>query len=189
MGARDRSAGQDEEAVKKLCLHTLKNRAKSAIFPVCRHHPPLSCATITRWPSFRPTRAETVVELGSRLYLFLLVFVAGVCSLGLELVTSSLLAPYFGTSRLMWANIIGVTLMALSVGYVWGGRLADRRPELTMLCTIIAGAEALVACIPTLSRPVLLWSLQRLAPRSDLVFLGSLLGVLALFSVPTLLLG
>ena len=60
-----------------------------------------------------------------RLYLLLLVFIAGACSLGLELVTSSLLGPYFGTSRLVWANIIGVTLIALSAGYVWGGRLTD----------------------------------------------------------------
>jgi len=47
--------------------------------------------------------------LRSRLYLLLLVFVAGACSLGLELVTSSLLVPYFGTSRLVWANVITQT--------------------------------------------------------------------------------
>lgn len=127
--------------------------------------------------------------MGSRPYLRLLVFVAGVCSLGLELATSSLLAPYFGTSRLVWANVIGLTLIYLAAGYVLGGRLADRKPELRVLCATMAAAGLFVAIIPVVSRPILGWSLVRFTTRGGGVLFSSLFGVLALFSVPVILLG
>ena len=39
------------------------------------------------------------------------------------------MAPFFGSSTVIWANTIAVVLLALSVGYWLGGRLADRRPR------------------------------------------------------------
>ncbi len=119
----------------------------------------------------------------------LLVFGAGICTLGIELTASRLLAPYFGTSQLIWANVIGLTLLYLTAGYTLGGRIADRRPQLGLLCTLIAVAGGFAALIPLLSQPILHWSLSAFSSYSVGVFLGSLLGVLALFSVPVTLLG
>src|SRR3954466_14805966 len=51
----------------------------------------------------------------------LLVFVTGTSSLGSEIAAARLLAPYFGDSTIIWANTIGVVLVALSVGYWIGG--------------------------------------------------------------------
>src|SRR5262245_45418909 len=111
----------------------------------------------------------------------LLVFGGGICTLGIEMTASRLLAPYFGTSQLIWANVIGLTLLYLTAGYTLGGRLADRRPELGLLCTVIAIGGASAAIIPLVSHPILRWSLSAFQTYSVGVFVGSLLGVLALF--------
>ena len=50
-------------------------------------------------------------------------------TLGAEIAAQRLMAPFFGSSTVIWANTIAVVLLALSVGYWLGGRLADRRPE------------------------------------------------------------
>src|SRR4029434_3419473 len=58
----------------------------------------------------------------------ILVFVVGTGSLGAEIATARLLAPYFGASTIVWANTIGIVLVALSIGYWYGGSLPDRTP-------------------------------------------------------------
>jgi predicted membrane-bound spermidine synthase len=121
--------------------------------------------------------------------LILLVFVAGACSLAVELSASRLLAPYFGTSLFVWANLIGLILLYLTIGYYLGGRLADRypRPAVLYLLTIIA--SLLIGLIPFISRPILFWSLSAFATYSVSVFYGSLVSVILLFALPVILLG
>src|SRR5438270_9425488 len=121
--------------------------------------------------------------------LVLLVFVAGACSLAVELSASRLLAPYFGTSLFVWANLIGLILLYLTIGYYIGGRLADRfpRPEVLYLLTTVAAF--LIGLIPLISSPILLWSLSAFATYSVSVFYGSLVSVILLFAIPMILLG
>jgi spermidine synthase len=119
----------------------------------------------------------------------LLVFVVGMGSLGAEIAAVRLLAPYFGASTIVWANTIGVVLVALSVGYWLGGRLADRRPELRGLCLVALVASGLLALVPFVADPLLDLAVDALDSVSAGAFLGSLLAVLALVAVPVLLLG
>ena len=59
----------------------------------------------------------------------LLVFVVGIATLGSEIAVARLIAPFFGDSTIVWANTIAIVLVALSIGYWFGGRMADRRPD------------------------------------------------------------
>ncbi|MBA2754395.1 MAG: fused MFS/spermidine synthase [Chloroflexia bacterium] len=118
-----------------------------------------------------------------------LVFVGGVTSVGIELAASRLIAPYFGDSTFIWANLIGVTLAFLSLGYWAGGRLADRYPRPALLFLLTTAAAVAAALIPWLSRPILSASLDAFDSVAVGAFYGSLVGVLLLIAVPVTLLG
>ena len=64
-----------------------------------------------------------------------LVFCAGAGSLATR-AAARLLAPYYGSSTVVWANVIGRAGLAVA-GYWLGGRLADRRPEPRLLGAIV----------------------------------------------------
>jgi len=124
-----------------------------------------------------------------RLLLAALVFVVGAASLGVEIAAARLLAPYFGASTIVWANTIGVVLVALAVGYWFGGRFADRHPHLRGLCLLVLAASLLIAVVPFAARPFLGFSVDAFDTVSVGGFAGSLFGVLILVAVPVTLLG
>jgi spermidine synthase len=124
-----------------------------------------------------------------RLPLELLVFVVGIATLGSEIAVARLIAPFFGDSTIVWANTIAVVLVALSVGYWFGGRLADRHPHLQGLCLLVLASSVLLAVVPIVAQPLLSLSVDAFDNVSVGGFAGSLFGVLALVSVPVLMLG
>ena len=117
------------------------------------------------------------------------VFAAGVGTLATEIGASRLLAPYFGNSTIVWANVIGLTLASLSLGYWLGGRLADRRPTPRALGFVVVSAACLVAIATLVSRPILDFSVEGLDRVSAGAAIGSFFGVLVLFVPPVTLLG
>jgi spermidine synthase len=119
----------------------------------------------------------------------LVVFVVGTGSLGAEIAAVRLLAPYFGASTVVWANTIGVVLVALSVGYWLGGRWADRNPTMRGLCLVALAAASLLAVVPFAADPLLDVAVDALDEISAGAFFGSLLAVLVLVAIPVLLLG
>jgi hypothetical protein len=110
-------------------------------------------------------------------------------SLGVEFGASRLLAPYFGTSLYVWGVLIGLVLVYLSVGYVIGGRLADRHPRDEFLYQVTAWAGLWIGLIPLVSYPILLASQQGFKDLSVGLVAGTLLAVVLLFAVPVILLG
>lgn len=77
----------------------------------------------------------------------LVVFLCGASIMVLELVGSRMLAPYVGTSIVVWTSLIGIVLAALSIGYSYGGKLADRRPEARLLSWIIFASALYIGLI------------------------------------------
>jgi spermidine synthase len=117
------------------------------------------------------------------------VFIAGAATLSVEICASRLLAPFFGSSTVVWANVIGLILVYLSIGYWFGGKLADRRPQRALLGRIVLVAAAAIALIPFIARPVLDATVQQLDTASLGAAVGSFFAALALFAVPVTLLG
>src|SRR5580765_6640638 len=77
-----------------------------------------------------------------------LAFVGSGCLLIIEIVAGRLLAPTLGVSLYTWTSVIGVVLAGIALGNYFGGKLADRRPNRSVLAMIYAaGAAASVAIL------------------------------------------
>ena len=122
-------------------------------------------------------------------FLYVLVFVVGTASLGAEITAARLMAPFFGASTIVWANTIGVVLVALSIGYWLGGKLGDRYARLRELCLVVGLAAVLLAIVPFAARPFFEISTDALDEIAPGAFVGSLIGVLFLIAIPVVLLG
>lgn len=129
-------------------------------------------------PSFKPT---------SDLFRLTVVFLAGVGTLGIEMVMPRLLAPFFGTSQPIWAVVIGMTLIYLAVGYRLGGLLADRYPDERVLYRLIVWAGFLCGFIPLIARPILGVAQQSLRSVAAGGFIAALISVVLLFAAPVIL--
>lgn len=124
-----------------------------------------------------------------RKYLYFTVFVSGMTTLAAELSASRLIGNVFGTSNLVWASIIGLILIYLTLGYFLGGRWADRWPEAASMYRVLAWGAFTLGVVPYIATPVLRFAAKAFEGLDVAVLLGSFVAVLILFSVPVTLLG
>ena len=124
-----------------------------------------------------------------RKILLIAVFISGMVTLAAEMATGRLLGNYFGTSNLIWASIIGLILIYLTVGYFVGGKWADRSPKYETFFSILAWGAFTICLVPFAARPVL----RIAATAFDQLWIGNLIGsfvvVMILFIIPITLLG
>lgn len=119
-------------------------------------------------------------------------FTIGFCVVGMELVSSRLLAPAFGTSIFVWSSIIGIVLLGLSVGYYFGGMLADKKPHLSVLTGLVLAAGAYFLFIPTLNEVIVNFTNSIIYSnfQSEIGFYLSVFAAgLIIFGLPIILLG
>jgi len=110
-------------------------------------------------------------------------------TLAVELSASRLLGNVFGTSNLVWASIIGLILIYLTVGYFIGGRIADRHPHHDKFFNIMLWGAFSSGLVPLVSRPVLRFAANAFDTLQMGILLGSFLAVIILFVIPVTLLG
>ena len=75
------------------------------------------------------------------------VFVSGVSSMGLEILAGRIVAPQYGSSIYTWGTIIGVFLLALSLGYIHGGRRAAKRATVPRIVWLLLVPAAYIAVV------------------------------------------
>jgi len=117
----------------------------------------------------------------STLMLRAAVVIGGASVMVVEILGSRVLAPVFGTTLHVWSALITVTLAALATGYAWGGRIADKRPGLGTLMTVMAISAGTLLIADLITKPVL-----SAAYAAGMVS-GTFIAALLLF-LPTLLL-
>lgn len=110
----------------------------------------------------------------------------GFCLMALEILGARFLYPSFGSSIDVWAAIITVFILSLSIGYVIGGRIADRSSDNRALAWIVLGAGVLYLTLP-------IYALSAAEGLGDSglgqLRFGVLVAGLVLFLLPSLLLG
>lgn len=112
-------------------------------------------------------------------------FVVGAVELTLELTAARIAAPYIGLTIYVWTSVIGVILAALALGYLIGGRLADKRKQTLDVVYLLLGSAILIGLINAIKDPLLAGlSTWPLGPQ-----LQALVASCILFAVPTVVLG
>jgi predicted membrane-bound spermidine synthase len=128
-------------------------------------------------------------------YLIAVAFFSGMAIMGVEMSSSRLLAPFFGTSISVWTAIIGSTMIALTAGYYLGGVIAERRPRLEFLGKLLFLAAVFVVFLPYLAQPLMEIALARFsgdpatASSGGNALLVALIVCAALICVPVAVLG
>lgn len=112
-------------------------------------------------------------------------FCCGAMIMILEMVGARVMAPYLGSSVIIWTSIIGVMLAFMSLGYWLGGRLADRRPEPVLLCRILLAAGVSVLVMALLQQPML----ELISGIKVGLHLAAVGAAIVLFALPSTLLG
>jgi predicted membrane-bound spermidine synthase len=74
----------------------------------------------------------------------LVAFVIGFCLMTYELVAARILGPTIGSSTYVWTSVIGVIIAALSLGYAFGGWLADKRVQASDVAWLLIASAAAV---------------------------------------------
>lgn len=115
----------------------------------------------------------------------IIVFITGAVVMIMELVGTRILAPYVGSSIIVWTSLIGVILGALSFGYAKGGEIADRNPSFKTFSLVIFLSAINVALVSIFREDVLTF-VQNLS--KDLR-MTSVISATILFAPPSILLG
>ncbi len=129
--------------------------------------------------------------LHNKTYLYLTEFFAGMSVMAVELGASRLLAPYFSSSQIVWTIIIGTIMIAMALGNIYGGRMADLHPEPDRLYRRMIVAAVWIAAIPAVGKYLILGisALLIFTVNSNFLILAAFLACMVIFVFPLFLLG
>lgn len=120
-----------------------------------------------------------------RVLIFLMAGWSGFFLMAVELLSGRILAPYFGSSLQVWGAVITVFMVALSLGYLVGGKLSLKDPSLAKLSAILLATALATAPAVLLGDLVM----ERIFTLVIDARYGSLLSATVLFFLPTVISG
>ena len=111
--------------------------------------------------------------------------------MGIELGASRLLAPYFSSSQIIWTIIIGTIMIAMAIGNVIGGKMADKYESPSRLFIWLFIAATFTMLIPLFGKFVIAGVALVLATfvTQNYLVWASLISCLLVFVFPLLVLG
>ena len=112
------------------------------------------------------------------------VFLCGALTMMLELVAARVLAPYVGSSNLIWTTIIGIMLIGMSLGYWCGGKLADKNPNIKTVSEFLFIACLTTSIIP-ISEIVIIDNLSKIC---DELIIVAIISAILIFGIPSFML-
>jgi len=113
------------------------------------------------------------------------VFISGASIMILEIVGARVLAPYLGTSIIVWTSLLGAVMVSLSVGYFFGGKIADKKSDYKILSLIIFLSGVAIGATAAFKSSILLF----VQPQIVDIRWASLIGAFLLFAPANILLG
>ncbi len=118
-------------------------------------------------------------------------FFSGLSVMAIELGASRLLAPYFSSSQIVWTIIIGTIMIAMALGNVLGGKMADKYPTPDRLFWWILAAATWTMLIPLLGKFIIAGVAVVLAlfVTSGYLIWAALISCILVFVFPLLVLG
>ena len=115
----------------------------------------------------------------------IILFVVNAAYMILELVASRVLAPFFGTSNLVWTSVIGIILLSSSIGNYIGGIIADKKNVSSKFKAILLFSFLTIIVIPFVQVKIL----TAISTIFSDIKVGAILATVLLFFIPSLLVG
>ena len=81
-------------------------------------------------------------------YYWLILFVEGASLMVVELLGAKLLAPFYGSSLYVWTAVLSITIIGLTLGYHFGGKLTQKKALHYYLGLIILLAGLFILAMP-----------------------------------------
>ena len=132
---------------------------------------------------------EERVEDKGKFILEISVFICGAIVMIFELTGSRILAPHLGTSIYVWTSLIGIILGCLSIGYWYGGKLADKRANYQTLSLIVLLSGILLGVTTLVKESIIIFVVNKLFSAAVGLNWSLLIVVIVLFAFPSILLG
>ena len=115
----------------------------------------------------------------------IMMFLLGAIYMILELVCSRVLAPFFGTSNLVWTSVIGIILLSSSVGNYIGGIIADKKSSTKSIQLILTLIGVFILAIALIQKFIL----NNISSLISDIRIGAIISTILLFFIPSMLIG